>query len=204
MKRKYVPLSVAERYLAEGDVLLYRGQGFISHIIAKAGRGDYSHCALLSKKCDEWECLEFREFIGSRATPLSNEVKLNPNRIDVFRPISPVPVYDFSIQGGVKIVEAKYNGKAATNCFRSFIGLKYGWKRIALFIYRRFLLIRLFWDMPTDDLTNGTIDPVCSTAVCHAIATTYCDPVPNLADSMVEPCDLGRSALLAYLFTIEE
>lgn len=204
MNQKFVPYQVAKRHLQEGDVLLFRGHGLVSWIIKQAGRGDYSHCGLLTKCEDCFYVLEFREFIGSRMIPIETLLKEQSGEIDVYRPISPVPIIEFDLFTCIKIRQNTYEEKATSDCFKSFIGLPYGWKRILIFIYRRFLLVRLFYKMKTDDgLNNGMINPVCSTAVCHAIAKTYVDPVPNLADSLVEPSDLGRSALFSYLFTLE-
>lgn len=88
-----VKYSAARHLIKEGDILLFRGTGIISRMVKIAGGGLYSHVGIASKYVDKTnheskiECLEFKEWIGSRAVSLETYVKNKPAIIDVFRAI---------------------------------------------------------------------------------------------------------------------
>lgn len=92
MYRCHVKYDDAEKFLREGDVLLFRRSGLVSRLIRSAGRSPYSHCGLVSICYDKTgdaqliECLEFKEWIGSRAVSLRNYLNVFDGEIDVFSP----------------------------------------------------------------------------------------------------------------------
>lgn len=199
-----LPYSKAKNLIEEGDILLFKGHGFISKLITQVGKGIHSHAAMASWHNNLLECVEFREFRGGRAVSLYNEVdRLGSEVIDVFRPI---PKYHklSLIDGKVETKEFIYDGKAATNYIRQLTGLPYGYKRILILAERYMPFIR--WMIPPniDDDLETDVYPVCSTAVGKTMRAVYVDPVPYKPDCYVEPPDLARSSLLNYLFTIEK
>lgn len=200
----YLEFDEAAKYIKEGDVLLFRGDGFISQLISRIGKGVHSHVAMASWRAEPGsstlECVEFREFRGGRTVTLKSQVNNHPGKIDVFR-VSPSYTKVSFVTGEV-ITQLKYDGLAATNYLRDLTGLPYGWERIWTMLKRHISVLRLFLDPVVSDEESDQTYPVCSTAVCRTIQHVYVDPVPYKPNWLVEPADLARSSLLNYMFTL--
>lgn len=210
---KLVPYSKATPHIKDGDVLLFRGKGLISHIIMREGRGDYSHVGYATWAGDVLEIVEFREFKGGRGVALEVEVENNPGIIDVYRPTSIVEMNYFN---GNEVVSERFatNAKSAANSLRKSTGRAYGWGSLWLASLRHMLFIRWFMKNPKEDLFNPKSPTYCSQAVAMhwRLSNTFIlkdgtmapmDLVPNLPDWLTEPSDIARSSYLTYLMTLE-
>lgn len=182
-------LSIAEnaRELHNADVLLFRRRG----IIAIAGRGEYSHAAMLAWWDSTPFLLEMRELRGGRAVTLKSQVQAYPGMIDVYRVASPV----WSIKN------------AAVKAMKLKAGNRYSYANVLSAAALHLPFIRLIAKPDTNDVTAtpdaDDIPEFCSEAVANAYRWAGLDLVPNLADKVTEPSDLARSAVLAYQFTLE-
>jgi len=217
-----VPYSRIRHHIKESDVLLFRGTGFASWFIRKAGEGDYSHVGLASWRENDFgqnrlDIVEFREgnpfklIIGGdaghgRHLTLSSQVKKFSGQIDVFRPVATCAydVYDEDTNLVYKVTRS-LDGKRITNAMRAMEGTPYGWKQILGFCKYNMLGLRLLYNtsrkMLDDDYPSQNF-PVCSTSVAMLFREHYFDLVPHRSDASTEPSDLARSALLHYLFTL--
>ena len=213
MKKIIKKYAEAKPLINEGDVLLYRGTSFVSRLINAYGGGVHSHVALASWHNGErggealLECLEFKEWMGSRCTNLEGQVRENDGKIDVFR-VAPSRIsIDFDeTSGKIRGREVGFEGKKVTNCMRKLTGLPYGYKRIWWVARHKMPLLRLLYDIDAtvQDANGGPlINPVCSTSVAYCFSKNDYDLVPNKHFNWTEPSDLARSTLLNYLFTLE-
>lgn len=201
-----VPYAQAESLIEEGDVLLFRGFGFISWMIRKAGQGIHSHVGVASWSNGNsepvLECVEFREWRGGRTVSLQSQVEQNPNRIDVYRAAKKVENYFFNEKTQKVDYNWKtYDGYSITRCMRRLTGLPYGWKRIWWLARFHVPVVRWIASVDTDDSIKN-IYPVCSTVVSHCYRNNYTDLVKLRSDQRTEPADIARSPVLSYLFTI--
>jgi hypothetical protein len=212
MERLYIPYSVARKYISEGDILLFRGNGRISNWIQWAGKGEYSHVAMASWRAmpghSLLECVEFKEWKGGRVVNLSTQVNENNRLIDVYR-LSPKVVQLKARRdgNGLLVIPSvlRYNGADATQVMRELTGLPYGWKRIWKLARHYIPGLRMLISPSFEDKSaNGRLFPVCSTAVAAAIRRVYVDLMPNLSDFEMMPSDLARCRDLHYLFTLSK
>jgi len=172
--------------IRDGDIGLVRRRSLIS----MAGRSPYSHAWMFRWWGHALMVLEFREWIGGRATTASSQVYERPDRsIDVYRPELSITVRS-----------------AAAVRMTKMIGEPYSWHAIAAAALLRippFCFLR----RPNLNDADGYQRPYaphdCSEAVCVAYGPG-CDFVPNLAPSATEPADLARSSMLDKLFTISK
>lgn len=213
----------AKPLINEGDVLLFRGQGWASYFIGVAGESVYTHVAVASwhngdqKHLGLLECVEFREGSmfagmfnanaagGGRTVNLLNEVEKYPGQIDVYRPVDNFSRYVFDAETKTTILKTvSFNGKAVTNVMRRMTGLPYGWKRILWLARHKLAMWRLFYNRSTlmTDTLQEIVYPVCSTAVAYAFNSNDFDLINNKADDWTEPADIARSSRLSYLFTL--
>lgn len=223
MKRLTINYVDAKPLINEGDVLLFRGQGWASYFIGIAGESVYTHVAVASwhngdqKHLGLLECVEFREGSmlaglfnanaagGGRTVNLLNEIEKYPGQIDVYRPVDTFSHYTFDKETlSFTLKKISFNGKAVTNTMRRMTGLPYGWKRIIWLAHHKLAGWRLFYDRSAlmSDNMQDIIYPVCSTAVAYAFNSNNFDLIHNKSDEWTEPADIARSARLSYLFTL--
>ena len=179
--------AVAGGYLMDGDLLLYRGKGLIAWLIKVAGRGEYSHAAMIGWNGSRPMCLEVREFKGARAVTLESQVKRNSGRILV---------------RGPKLQLAEARCSAAVQYMWNLTGCGYGWWGILLAGLTHLPFVRCFRRPSTDDKMHSERPPFCSQAVAAAYRSVGYDPVPHLSDRYTEPNDLWRSAMFQDKFTL--
>lgn len=204
-----IPFKEATFLLKEGDVLLYRGNTFFSWFIRFASKSSYTHVSIASRNpenINEWQSIQFREFVGHQVLPLIDDVKKYAGRIDVFRPAPFTCKYSLRQKVlGHEVEErwVEYKGYEATKLIREFKEKRYGWRRIWRLSRYNLALLRIFFRPNSNDkATNGSLPPVCSTAVATAIRKVYADLTPWLSDHDTCPGDIARSSLLNYLFTL--
>jgi hypothetical protein len=146
---------------------------------------------MLFEEEGEWITYEFREFVGWRRWTLEQQLQKYGDTIDVYRPISRYGTKEWN-------EEAQ---ETARQVMLSWEGQEYGWRHIVTLVLRYLPLLRL---LPQDTGDNKETDAfVCSTAVAVALRRSYADPVPTLADRMVTPPALARSALLEFQFQLK-
>ncbi len=207
-----IPYKEIRNHINEGDVLLFRGSSKISRFISAPSETTYSHVGVASwingdSNTDEGilECVEFREGKGGRAVNLSQEVKRQPNTIDVYRPSSRFEKITFdNTRKATKSEWIKFNGKLVTKTMRKMTGLPYGWRRIWWMAKHKLFILRLFNNASSlmHDELNEVIYPVCSTALAHSFNTARYDLLRNRSDEATEPGDIAKSTHLNYLFTL--
>ena len=201
-----LPLENAKAYINEGDVLLFRGNSWFSHLLGMVGFSTYTHVAVASwhdKKNNFLECVEFKEWIGGRSVNLEVVVQENPELIDVYRP-SPYIIQHYYYNCRIFQKVKKFNGNLVTQAMRKLTGLPYGWIRIWWMAQFHIPFLRMFKDISytLNDESKDVVYPVCSTAVAHAFSSSSYDLVNNKSDEWTEPADIARSKLLSYLFTL--
>jgi hypothetical protein len=205
--------AVAREHLRAGDVLLFRGTGFGSRLIRRAGRSDYSHAALVLLAAGRVLVAESREPSlwppaagGCRVLPLSS----------VLSALTQVDVYRVDLAGAPSGApstlsaddEDRITGEAWTH-----LGQPYGtWNILRLALGRLLLPLALLpgrvgafvrgrsWYSTNDLLPSGPA-MVCSEYVARCYGAAGLDLVPRLSDRDTEPGDLARCPLLAHVAT---
>ncbi len=211
MQQLILPFKDIKAKINEGDILLFRGQGWVSRIIGSQTDTTYSHVAVASwsngdANTDDGilECVEFREGYGGRSVLLENEVNRLPNQIDVYRPI---PVFGrVSFNATTKEVDffkKDFNGRAVTRIMRKMTGLPYGWRRIWWMTKNKLLFLRLFSkESLMNDKLGDIVYPVCSTSVSYAFNMNDFDLINNKSDEWMEPGHIALSPRINYLYTL--
>lgn len=212
MQRLILPYKDIKAYINEGDVLLFQGAGWISHIIASQSDTTYSHVGVASwvngdsnTQYGQLDCVEFREGYGGRAVNLETQVKKYPQRIDVYRPVPSYTslVFD-SVTRTVITMTKNFNGKEVTRVMRRLTGLPYGWSRIWWLIKNKLVFFRfLSKEALMSDKILDIVYPVCSTAVAYAFNVNEFDLINNKSDEYTEPGHIAMSPRLNYLFTLD-
>lgn len=186
-------LADVRTQIRTSDLLLYRRP---ASLIARTGRGVYSHAA----KVSWWHggvapllCVcEVREWVGGRITSLASQVNRYPGLIDVYRPAT------CDIHGRT------YNASGADYFMRCLVlNTRYGWWNIFRASLSHVVGVRLVVEPCLDDSYRDHHPPFCSQACVMAdrIGGGF-DAVPNLADRHVDPNDLSRSPFYEPLFTL--
>ena len=210
MNRVDLPYQEARPLIKEGDILLFRGAGWVSYFISRAGESPYTHCAVASWINDNnggiLECVEFREGKGGRSVNLSIQVDNLPGQIDVYRPIPSVTHWEYNpiSEDPFSLIRQDLDARAVTNTMRKMTGLPYGWKRIWWLFKHKAIVLRLFTDVEglTADELEDIVYPVCSTALAYCFNKNGYDLIHNKSDQWAEPADIARSARISYLFTL--
>ena len=188
--RVSVRLSQSARAIGDGDLLLFRGHGLLSHLIGSAGRSNYTHAARAVWWGDVLFCCEVRELKGGRAVTLESQVCKYAEAIDVFEtnPDGRWPEYD---------------RRGAVDYMRRLAGCDYGYLGVLRAAVRHIPLWRCLVRPDTDDQRVTSEPPFCSEACALADRIGgHVDPVPHLADRVTEPADLARSPFYRYRFTL--
>lgn len=184
--RLHVPLSQAQDWIRDGDLLLFRRRG----LIAAIGRGEHSHAALAGWWGNTLCCLEVRGRYGGRVVTLASQVARFPGRIDVFLadPDDRWPEFD---------------RQQTVQTMLQFAGQPYGYRNFVRLALRHIPGMRLLVSPKTDDAAASTVGPICSEACVMATRLGGgVDPVPQLADELTEPADLARSPFYRYRATL--
>jgi hypothetical protein len=210
-QRIYLPYKDAYFVLEEGDILLFRGTGFISALIKIAGEGEYSHVAIVSRHNGTWEAVEFREWYGGRTLDLQNyiiESTKNKVEIDVYRPSKWFLTLHYNKESGkVEFIKRKFNGKIITTCMRKLTGFPYSYKRIWLILKIKLFRWKILKDINkiTNEIpTDEVVYPVCSTVLAYCFASKGYLILRNKNDQYMEPSDYSISPRCNYLFTITD
>jgi len=190
MRKKFVNLSQVETEIRDGDLLLFRGSGFISRLIRTAGRTRYTHAAKAVWWRDVLFCCETRELRGGRAVTLASQVRRYPSAIDVFE-TNPANRW------------RDYNRQAAARFMLQLAGCDYGYANVLRAALLHLPVVRLVARPSLDDEHISRFPPFCSAACAMADRLGGgVDPVPLLADRFTEPGDLARSPFYRYRFTL--
>lgn len=213
MGNKYhvLPYLIAKPLIEEGDVLLFRGTGYASYFLSKAGKSPYTHVGIASwaygdKTVGILECVEFREWKGGRSINLQNAINDHPGRIDVYRPVTYSSEWIFdSAKNESTLIRKEVNLRGVTNTMRLMTGLPYGWKRIWWLSKHHMVGFRLGIDVEKlrCDILDDIVYPVCSTAIAYSFNSNGYDLIMNRADQWTEPADIAMSPRLSYLFTLD-
>lgn len=192
-----LPIYEINTALKEADILLFKAPSFprLGWWISKYTNSPYSHIGLVHFIDKEAYCIEFKEFIGCRIYKLSDYVKEDCGKIDVFRTVRAIYYYDMLHHFTSK------TSQSITEDAKKFIGQKYGWYLIAMLIWVYIPIIRLFSKIHIVDIENPRTF-VCSTFVSYLWRKHFIDPVSFLPDSYTKPSDVARSAIFKYIYTL--
>jgi hypothetical protein len=213
MKRESrLPLSKCKNLIENADVLLFRHPEFpkLGWFVARYTLNQYSHVALASID-NVINCVEFREFRGSRIFPLEAYIETG-HIIDVYRmshqllvPYLDAPPVVNGHKAEISYEELSFTDDikdAIVNEAKKLIGRNYGYINIAKILLTLLPFIRLVTHKDTIEKTPKHF--VCSTMVEFCYRKHWLELVPNINDSFVSPADIAGSSLLNYLFTINE
>ena len=177
--------------IRKADLLLFRGQGWISRFIGAAARSKYSHAAKVDRWGTELFCCEVREFKGGRIVTLASQIMKFPGQIDVF-------TSNPTNQPG-------YDREESAAYMRRFAGQDYGWRAVGVAALQHLPLARVLISH-NYALENGDAPqrpPFCSAACASADRNGGgIDPVPHLADRFTLPGDLAHSNFYRYYCTL--
>lgn len=188
--RNLVCLSQYSSLIRDGDLLLFRGRGFVSRIIGAAGRSEYTHAARAIWWGDLLFCCEVRELRGGRAVTLASQVRKYPGEIDVFE-TNPERRW------------RNYDRRGAVRYTRRLAGCDYGYFGVFKAALQHLPLWRFLIRPNMNDMQETSQPPYCSQACAMADRIGgQVDPVPHLADRLTEPADLARSPFYRYRFTL--
>jgi hypothetical protein len=188
--RCHVNLAEVAREIKDGDLLLFRGRGMLSRLIAVAGRSEYTHAGRAVWWGNDLFCCEVRELKGGRAVTLDSQVAIHPGLIDVFE-----------VNPGARWRE--YDRRGAVRFIRRLAGCDYGYRGVWLAALRHLPIWRFLVRADSDDRRIAEQPPFCSQACAMADRIGGgVDPVPHLADRLTEPADLARSPFYRYRFTL--
>ena len=190
MEKRGLTWHEARPLIQDGDLLLFRGGGFVSWMIGTAGRSKYTHAGRAAWWGNRLFCVEVRELKGGRAVTLSSQNKLYPDQIDVFE----------AAPGGHW---SNYDRIAAVEFMLGLAGSDYGYWGVLKAAAYHLPFVRCFIDPATDVEDRKDTPPFCSEACAAADRIGGgVDPVPYLADRLTEPGDLARSPFYKYKFTL--
>ncbi len=190
--RNLVRLSEQASKIRNGDLLLFRGHGMVSRLIAVAGRSHYTHAARAIWWGDMLFCCEVRELKGGRAVTLESQVRKYAGSIDVF-------------EANPSRRWKNYDRCGAVRYMRRLAGCDYGYLGVMKAALQYLPLWRFLVRPDMNDKKKTSQPPFCSQACAMADRLGGgVDPVPHLADRVTEPGDLARSPFYRYRFTLAE
>ena len=195
--------------IKDGDVLLFRGKGWISRIIGGITGSPYTHVGLANWVNNvHLECIHIREFKGGVASNLSILAKNFDCQIDVYRAIPHFTEMTFNMETKEVIITRKdFDGSKVADTFRGLLGQPYNYRYIWNIFKYNMMGLRIFYNK-NKTMENGeeTLVPyhICSSGVAHAFSKNGYDLVYNRGDAYNNPGDLARSPRLNYLFTLCE
>lgn len=206
MKNIKVSYHKAESLIKEADILLYRRPNFpkLGFFVALYGGTIYSHVGLAHWCHKQLNCIEFKEFIGSRNISIKSQIDAG-YEIDIYRANSSIDIYKVQCNPitNLDVINRKFTpfiARLITNYAEKLVGQPYGWTNIWK-IARTFIPgIRIFINKDTFDKKNRIW--VCSTLVTDAYKKFYVDLCPLISDEYSQPSDIARSSVLNYLFTV--
>jgi hypothetical protein len=180
------PYNLARAKILDGDLLLFRSRDWYTRLIAVAGRTEYVHAAMAGWWSGRLMCVEMTSG-GGRAQLLSNLVDRWPGACDVYR---------------ANATKRRFSRQKALSAMIAITGRPYGKWNLCRAALMHLPLLRFLVPADMDDVENSPWPPFCSQAVSMACRSGGVDPVPNLADRLTEPADLGRSPFFEYRFTL--
>jgi len=185
----------AAKSIENGDLLLFRrGWRPSNLLIGRAGRSEYVHAARAAWEHGELRLLDTLQGRGARNVSLRDQVERFPGSWDVFEP---------DPGNMAEIFHVAYSPDVAVDTVRQYVGKPYGWGAIFLAALVHLPVVRLCVRPETDDAATINGPPFCSHLQALADRQAGFDPVPNLADRLVEPGDLARSLFYRYRFTLD-
>lgn len=186
--------------LWDGDLLLFRGSGFVAKVIQHFTNSEYSHAAMVTWANGVPMCAEVREWHGGRLVTLESQVKRYPSQIDVYKADA----------------QNLYNGihrHKAARFMERLAGCDYGYWSVVKAALSRLPLLRLVIANTTAGKALRQIEikraalrqspPFCSMAVDMA----WClgagiDVVPGVESEVTEPQHLRQSMFFKYEMTL--
>lgn len=201
------PWCDARGGLRHGDLALWRAKRHpVSIAIARLGRSIYTHAGRIALVDDEWRHLDVRQWAGPRNLCLYDQVRRYPGLIDVYRPNPGCGRLDSSTYWAIDdALKCHYDPEKAVQYVLDYVSrpdARYGWRNLARVALLHMMVSRFLLAADTRDVGTGNGVPFCSHLQAAADRHAGVDPVPNLADRLVEPGDQARSLFYQYQFTL--
>lgn len=180
-------LALYEEYRSQmrnGDILLFKGKGWLSEIIKWKTGSAYSHAGLVA-----WwgERLMVLEAVGAgvRATPISYNLEKYKGGIDYFRCTEDI---SDSVRSGM------------LNFAQKQLGKEYDLGRLFGFF------IKLMRNQPLQETETATVPSTffCSEYVAEVYEQAGCDLVSTLSSQYTSPDKLANSELLEFVGTLKQ
>ena len=191
--------------IRSGDLLLYRAplgnevfsafvagdilgaiSLFVSYIIGVAGRGPYSHAAIVFWDQGHPFVAEVREGYGGRIVTLDSQVERYKERIDLYSHNPRDRYSNFDVDEFILNMKLR-------------AGTDYGWWAIAKAALWHLPFVRLLQNYQhQEDAIEDNKPAFCSHAIAHAARKAGVDVLPGLLDRLTEPSDLSRSLFFEY------
>lgn len=195
-------LADATEEIQDGDLLLFRGKGFIARVIQFFTNSIYSHAGMVTWVNGRPFCAEIREGVGGRLVTLESQVRRCPNCIDVYR---------FNPDGLMQDENVKRS--QAARYMERLAGCHYGYWAVARAALAHLPLVRLLLartkagkalrELDTKAAATRKSPPFCSMGVDLSWwQGASVDIVPELESELTEPVHLSRSYLFRYQFTL--
>lgn len=180
-------LALYEEYRAQmrnGDILLFKGKGWLSEIIKWKTGSAYSHAGLVAWWGDRLMVLE-AVGAGVRATPISYNLKKYKGGIDYFRSSEEISEV---VRSGMLSFAQKQLGKEYD------LGRLFGF------------FIKLMRNQPLQETETATVPSTffCSEYVAEVYEQAGCDLVSNRSSQYTSPDKLADSELLEFVGTLKE
>jgi hypothetical protein len=170
-----------------GDILLYRGGSFVSHLIKDLTQGAYSHCGMAAWWNNEHTVPRLMVF--EAVWPV---VAVRPASLSVDDYDGPVDWWS---------LQREYREKLALDRLFEAALAKIG-QPFAVSGLFRYLFLRLIGATETADRKSN--EYFCSQYVSECFRVGNLDPVSSKADTFTSPVELARSGVWDYRATIHE
>ena len=184
MERHDISLQCAWDSIRDSDLLLWRGPGLIS----KAGIGEHYHASKLAWWDNDLMVLDMTAAKGGDIRLLTTDVQRYSGYLDWFE---------------VNPYNLPYDRAGAIRYMRRLVDTRYGYFSLLRASLVHLPFVRLAVGPELNDEYESTYPPYCSEAAAGSdrIGGGH-DPVPYLADRLVEPAYLARSEFYKYRGTL--
>ena len=179
-----ISLACAWDSIRDSDLLLWRGPGLIS----TAGHGVHYHASKLARWGEDIMVLDMTAAKGGDIRLLENDVRKYGGNLDWFQ---------------VNPYNLPYDRDGAIRYMRHLVDVRYGYFSVLRASLIHLPVVRLFIGPELDDDYQSPYPPFCSEACAGAdrIGGGH-DPVPWLADRLVDPNQLAKSDFYRYMGTL--
>jgi uncharacterized protein YycO len=175
--KEEVPYGAVRDDVQNGDILCFKGKGFVSGAIRTLTKSEYSHVGLLYLFEGRKYCLEAVGH-GVRLVLLSELVKNYHGGIDYFETLD--------------VTKDQRCG-----------AISFGFQQLGK-LYDKAGIVRFFWYIVSQQKPAAEVDDIwfCSEIVCEAYRRQQVDICPTVS-SYTSPHDIAKSSRVRYRYTLK-